>query len=358
MDKEKNLVLIKELSDARGISGFEDEVLDVIRRHGDGLGEWKEDSMRNLYLHRKDRKEGRQTVMLDAHTDEVGFIVKAIRPNGTLDFAALGGWVSSCVPAHRVLVRNDRGEWIPGIIASKPPHFLSEAEKKLAPEISDMVIDVGASSDREIREEYHIPIAAPVVPDVSFEYINVHDIMIGKAFDDRLGSAAVISTFRELANDELPINVTGAFAVQEEVGLRGAVVTAQTVTPDVAVVFEGCPADDNVAESHAVQAALKKGPMLRHIDSKMITNPRFQRFTLDTAREKGIPVQEAVRTGGATNAGAIHLSGMAVPVIVIAIPVRYIHTHYGIAAYSDFENSVRLACELMRLLDEKRIAGF
>jgi len=358
MDKEKNLSLITDLSDAKGVSGFEDEVLGVIRRHGEGLGVWKEDSMRNLYLERKGWKEGRQIVMLDAHTDEVGFLVKAIRPNGMLDFVALGGWVSSSIPAHRVLVRNDSGEWIPGIIASKPPHFLSEAEKKLAPEISDMVIDVGASSDREIREEYRIPIAAPVVPDVSFEYQAPHDIMIGKAFDDRLGCAAVLSTIKELANDGLTVNVTGTFAVQEEVGLRGAVVTAQTVKPDVAIVFEGCPSDDTVAESYAVQAALKKGPMLRHIDLRMITNPRFLRFALDTAREKGIPIQEAVRTSGATNAGAIHLSGMGVPVIVIAIPVRYIHSHYGIASYSDFENSVKLASEVIRKLDEGIITGF
>jgi putative aminopeptidase FrvX len=358
MDKDKNLEFIKELSDARGVSGFEDEVLSVIRHHGEGLGEWNEDAMRNLYLHRNNRKDRLHLLMLDAHTDEVGFLVKAIRPNGMLDFVALGGWIPSCVPAHRVLVRNESGEWIPGIIASKPPHFLSEAEKKLAPEISEMVIDVGASSDREIREEYRIPIAAPVVPDVSFEYQPAHDIMIGKAFDDRLGCAAVIATLKELAKDGLSINVTGAFAVQEEVGLRGAVVTAQTVKPDVAVVFEGCPSDDTVAEPHAVQAALKKGPMLRHIDLRMITNPRFQRFALDTAREKGIPVQEAVRTGGATNAGAIHLSGMGVPVIVIAIPVRYIHTHYGIASYSDFENSVALASEVIRRLDEGIIAGF
>jgi putative aminopeptidase FrvX len=90
----------------------------------------------------------------------------------------------------------------------------------------------------------------------------------------------------------------------------------------------------------------------------MITNPRFQRFALDRARENNIPVQEAVRTGGATNAGVIHLAGKAIPVIVIGIPVRYIHTHYGFASYSDFENSVKLACAVIKSLDEKTIAGF
>jgi putative aminopeptidase FrvX len=175
--------------------------------------------------------------------------------------------------------------------------------------------------------------AAPVVPDVSFEYCENHDIMIGKAFDDRLGCAAIVSTLRELEGAELKVNVTGAFAVQEETGLRGATVTAQTVKPDIAIVFEGCPADDTFAEPYAVQTALKKGPMLRHFDARMITNPRFQRFALDTARKKGIPVQEAVRTGGATNGGVIHLIGQAVPVRVISIPASYIHTHYSISSY-------------------------
>ena len=358
MDKRKNFELIRELSCAPGAPGFEDEVLKVIRRHGEGLGDWQEDAMRNLYLRLSGWKEGKPVLMLDAHSDEVGFMIRAIRPNGTLDFVTLGGWVSYCLPAHKVLVRNGKGEWISGVIASKPPHYLSESDMKKMPEISEMVIDVGASSDREIREEYHISIASPVVPDVSFEYRENHDIMIGKAFDDRLGCAAIVSILKELAGEELSVNVAAAFSVQEETGLRGAAVTAQTVKPDIAIAFEGTPADDTVVEAYAIQSAIKKGPMLRHLDVSMITNPRFQRFALDSARANGIPVQEAVRTGGSTNAAAIHLSGKAVPVIVISVPARYIHTHYSISSYSDFENSVRLACAVIRKLDDKVIKGF
>jgi len=358
MEKEKTLAIIKELSEAPGISGFEDAVLDVIRHHGEGFGEWKEDSMRNLCLCRPGRKEGRPVMMFDAHSDEVGFMVRAIRFNGTLDFVALGGWAPYNIPAHKVFVRNEKGQWVPGVITVKPPQNLSEAEQKFTPDISSMVIDVGARSDRELREEYHIALAAPVVPAVPFEYSAGHDVMMGKAFDNRLGCAAIISTLRELAKDDLPLNITASFAAQEEVGLRGATVTAQTIKPDIAIAFEGAPADDTVQEPHLIQTALKKGPMLRHIDSRMITNPRFQRFALETARNKNIPVQEAIRTGGATDGGVIHLEGRAVPTIVIGVPVRYIHTHYSIASYSDFENSVRLACEVVRRLDEKIISGF
>jgi putative aminopeptidase FrvX len=98
--------------------------------------------------------------------------------------------------------------------------------------------------------------------------------------------------------------------------------------------------------------------MLRHIDARMITNPRFQRFALEKAAQKGIPVQEGIRTGGSTNGGVIHLSGKAVPSIVIGIPARYIHTHYSIASYADFENSVKLACGIIRALNASIIGGF
>jgi putative aminopeptidase FrvX len=98
--------------------------------------------------------------------------------------------------------------------------------------------------------------------------------------------------------------------------------------------------------------------MLRHFDMRMITNPKYQRYALDLAEKNSIPCQEAVRTGGSTNAGVIHLSGKAVPSIVIGLPVRYIHTHYGIAAYSDFENAVKLGCELIRNLNQEAINGF
>lgn len=130
------------------------------------------------------------------------------------------------------------------------------------------------------------------------------------------------------------------------------------IMPDVAIVFEGCPADDTCVAGYEVQTAIKRGPMLRHIDGKMITNPRFQRFALDLCEEHNIPVQEAVRRTGATNGAAIHLSGKGVPTIVIGIPVRYAHTHYGISSFSDYQNGVKLASEILKRLDEIIIKRF
>jgi putative aminopeptidase FrvX len=358
MDKKHSLELIADLSNANGAPGFEDQVLLALRRHGASYGDFREDSLRNLYLSRKENKGGRPVVQLDAHSDEVAFMVQAIRPNGTLQFITLGGWVPCNVPAHMVRVMTDQGTYVPGIITSRPPHFMSEAEKKLPPSIDQMSIDVGASSREEAIREFHIRIGAPVVPDVAFSYDEQHDLMLGKAFDCRLGCASILHTLDRLRGKALEVDVVAAFAVQEEVGTRGAAVTSATVKPDIAIVFEGCPADDTVMEPYAIQTAIHKGPMLRHIDARMITNPRYQRFALDLAAELGIPVQESVRSGGSTNGAPIHLSNQGVPVIVIGIPVRYIHTHYCFAARADVEHAGVLAAAILERLNRACIARF
>ncbi|MGM9662195.1 MAG: M42 family metallopeptidase [Oscillospiraceae bacterium] len=358
MNKQDTLGMIAALSNARGLSGFEDEVVEAARRYGGPCAELREDSLRNLYLTRRENAGNRPVVLLDAHSDEVGFMVHHINPNGTLSFIAMGGWVAGNVPAHAVLVRNADGAYIPGIIASKPPHFMSEAERKQALDIPQMVIDVGATSAEEVRRDFRIRVGAPVVPDVVFSYREAHGLMMGKAFDCRLGCAALLGTLDALRGETLDVDVVGVLSSQEEVGARGAAVAANTVKPAAAIVFEGCPADDTFGDPAACQTAIKKGPYLRHIDARMITNPRFQRLALETGEELGVPVQEGVRTGGSTNGSVIHVSNAGVPCIVIGLPVRYIHSHYGIAAYADYESAVKLACGVLRRLSGSVIEGF
>ena len=359
MEQNNLLELIRALSNANGAPGFEDDVVQVLREKTAGLdgADLQEDAMRNLYCRLKST-EGKPTVMLDAHTDEVGFMVRAIHPNGTLRFITMGGWVPCNIPAHRVRVRNALGEYVPGIITSKPPHFMTEAERQRVPDPLEMSIDIGARSAEEAVRDFHIRVGEPVVPDVELTYDEKHDLLMGKAFDCRLGCAALAETLRRSADKDLAVNVVGAFATQEEMGTRGATVTAQVAAPDVAIVFEGCPADDTFGEPYMMQTKLKCGPYLRHVDARMVTNPRFQRFALDLAAKRGIPVQDGVRTGGSTNGAPIHLSNGYVPTIVIGVPVRYIHTHYGIASVADVENSVRLACAVLEELNGDVIRGF
>ena len=358
MDKEKNIQRIKRLSNENGISGFEDSVLSLLRKEGEGLGSFSEDSLRNLYLERKRNKEGRLKVQLDAHSDEVGFMVKAVRPDGMIEFIPIGGWVPFNIPAHMVRIKNRNGDYLSGIVASKPPHFLSEEEQKKPLSIDSMVIDVGARSAEEIENVYNIDIGAPITPEAICSYDEKNDILMGKAFDNRLGCAAVLSTLEELSENDLQINLVGVFAAQEEVGTRGEYVCTNRISPDLAIIFEGCPADDTVVPEYRAQTVLKKGPMLRHIDARMITNPRFQRYAIDLAKKSDISVQTAVRTGGATNGAPIHISNMGVPSIVIGVPVRYAHTHYGISSYSDYKGAVDLAVNILKTITPEIIASF
>lgn len=358
LNKEQELNMIKQLTEAKGVSGFEDDVVNLLRGYGEGLGTLKEDSLRNLFIYRKENKGRRPLVQLDAHSDEVGFMVQAIRNTGTLQIIPLGSWITSNIPAHKVMVRNGEGEYIPGIVGSKPPHFMTEQERKSPIDFRQLTVDVGATSAKEAVEDYKIRIGEPIVPCAEFEYLEKHDIMMGKAFDNRIGCAGLISTLKLLEGEDLQVDVVAGIASQEEVGARGSLVTTRVIKPDIAIVFEGCPADDTFVDSYEVQTMLKKGPMLRHIDKKMITNPRYQRFALDLAAKKGIAVQEAVRSMGSTNAAHIHLSNEGIPTIVIGVPVRYAHTHYGIISYFDYENSVMLACEILRTLNEELIKSF
>lgn len=357
MNLKSSLQLISTLSDANGPSGFEDEVTALGKATVREQATVSEDSLRNLYISRKENTGTHPMIMLDAHSDEVGFMIRTILPNGTMRFLPLGGWSSYTVSAHKVRVRALDGSWVSGVVATRPVHYMSAAERGKSPEIADMVIDIGVTSAEE-AVAFGMAVGAPVVPDVSFEYNEENGVMLGKAFDCRIGCSALIDTLKELEGEDLAVDVTGVLTSQEEVGDRGVQVAVQTVHPDLAIVFEGAPADDTFLPDAEIQTGMGRGAMLRHMDVGMITNPRLMRYTLDLARQNGIPVQEAVRTGGRTNGAQIHLSGQGVPTIVISVPVRYAHTHYGFSSISDYESVVRLASQLIRSLDEEIISAF
>ena len=345
---DRSIKLLQELSDAPGASGFEDAVVAVARSYAESIGRLEEDFLRNLYIYRKENTGNKPVLMLDAHSDEVGFMVHSIKPNGTLRFLPLGGWNKNALVSSKVLVRNALGEYIPGIIASKPVHFMSAAEKlNPALDIDDMVIDIGAVSAEDAVENFHVRIGEPVVPDTKFEYDAEHDLLFGKAFDCRIGCAAMLEALHRLEGKELPCDVIAVLSTQEELGPRNSKVTVHHIRPDIAVVMEGCPADDTFTEPYAVQTALKRGPMFRHMDVSAICAPRFQRFALDLAAEKGIPVQEAVRKGGGNNAASIQTALVGAPSIVAGIPVRYAHSTNCISSGFDFDAAVDMVVALL-----------
>mgnify|MGYP003449979963 FL=1 len=350
------LKLIQELSDAPGASGFEDEVVTVARRWCASIGPMKEDFLRNLYIHRKENTGTKPVVMLDAHSDEVGLVIHSIKPNGTLRFLMLGSWNKNALIGTKVLVRNADGDYIPGIIAAKPVHFMTAAEKETAMnDIANMVIDVGATSYADAVENFHVRMGEPVVPDTKFYYDEKRDLMFGKGFDCRIGCAALIEALRRLEGKELPCDVIAVLSTQEELGPRNSKVTVHHIHPDIAIVMEGCPADDTFTEPYAIQTALRKGPMFRHLDVSAICAPRYQRWALDLAAKKGIPVQESVRQGGGNNAASIQTALVGAPSIVCGVPVRYAHAPNCISTCYDLEKSIEMVIALLENITPEMI---
>jgi len=352
------LNLIKDLTNAKAPSGFEEETIEAAKKYVGDFADIEEDKMRNLYLYRKKNTGNKPIVMLDAHSDEVGFMVHSIRPNGTLRVNNLGRWTNSTLPASKVKVRNSDGEWISGVFLNKPAHFRSEKDNKTDIAISDLSIDIGATSDIDAKEVYKIRMGEPVVSAATYEFDEKHGLLFGKSFDCRIGCAALIETMRRLDNIDLDVDVVGVLSSQEEVGERGAKVSVNHIKPDVAICYEGCPADDTFSENYAIQTALRKGPMFRHMDVSVICSPRLQRFILDLAKDKNMDVQESVREGGGNDAAVIQTALDGIPAVTAGVPVRYIHAMNCISTYEDFEKTASLIVEVVKALNKDIIDKF
>lgn len=351
-----DIELIEKISSCRGVSGFEDEVLAIAREYLEGVAEFEEDSMRNLYIKPLCNKGNRPLVMLDAHSDEVGFMVQAIKPDGTLRFIPVGGWNVQSLPSSSVQIYTKTG-YIRGVIAAQPPHLMTAEQKNAPVKYTDLFIDIGAANADE-AVSLGVEIGAPVAPLTRFSHDEKRGIIFGKAFDDRLGVAALLKCIKELSEIPLKVDICGLISSQEEVGDRGIVAAMARVKPDAAICLEGCPADDTSAPAYMIQDALRGGVMLRHMDATVICTPRFNAFARQTAAKKGVKVQMAVRSGGGNNGAYIVSANGATPVIVAGIPVRYIHTFNCIAAVEDFNSVVDFTKAVVCALDGDIIRGF
>ncbi|MHB0976815.1 MAG: M42 family metallopeptidase [Candidatus Aquicultorales bacterium] len=339
--------LIQELSETFGVSGYEGEARDALRRHLGEIADIEVDGLGSLIARLKGGLD-RPRVMVAAHMDEIGFMVSHISKDGFVYFRELGGWVEHVLLAQRVRIKTGAGE-LTGVIGSKPPHIMDAEERKKVIKSKEMFIDVGAGSDEEAAKLGVRP-GDPIAPHSGFTRLNGSKIM-GKAFDDRLGCAAMIQTMRSLSGKELACSVYGVGTVQEEVGLRGARTSASFVEPDLGLVSEVALAGDTPGiKETEVKAKLGKGPVITVFDRSLIPNPRLRDFVMGVAEDEKIPYQLQASAGG-TDGGHISLHGSGVPSIVVGIPTRYIHSHVAVADASDVEQAVDLLTAVIRSVD-------
>lgn len=351
--------LLRDLTEAHGVPGYETEVRRVVRKYLEGMGEITQDQLGSVICHKTNHQESignnLPRVMLAAHMDEIGFMVKLITQDGFIKFLPLGGWFDQTLLGQRVVIKTRKGDVV-GVIGVKPPHMLSPEDRRKVVERKDMYIDIGATSLEEVQEAGVRP-GDPIVPRADFVELSNGKSYLSKAFDDRVGVALIISALKELQGQAHPNEIFGAATVMEEVGLRGATTSVELVNPDVAIVLEADIAGDvpGVSKEES-NVCLGKGPSVLLYDVRMIPNLKLRDFVMDTAQEIGVPVQTSTIEGGATDGAAIHLHKSGVPTVVIAVPARHIHSHSSILHRDDYDAAVRLLVALLKRMDAACVA--
>jgi len=348
---DKYQKMLQELTDAHGVSGFEDEAINVMRKHLVKPDEVTYDRLGSLIAKKQGTSE-RPRIMIAGHIDEIGFMVKEITPEGFIKFLPLGGWWGHVALAQRVIIKTKKGD-VPGVIGSKPPHVLSDEERKKVLDLKDMFIDVGVCEGFDIKSLGIRP-GDPIVPDSKFQVMGNPDLYMNKAFDNRFGAAVAVAVFNEFANIPHPNTIYAVGTVQEEVGLRGAGTAAHVVDPDVAIVPDVSLSADS-PDFKATFGKLGSGPSINVIDGSMIPNWKLRDLVIDTAETNNIPFHFGALDRGGTDGGRIHISRAGVPTLYVGAATRYIHSHTAILHKGDFENLVKLLVAVIKKLDMKTV---
>jgi len=339
--------ILKELSEACGVSGFEDEVRQLIKERLEEVSDKVYiDNLGNVIAMVKGKDEGFK-VMLAAHMDEIGLMVKHIESNGFLRFVPIGGVNPVMLVGQRVTVITRKGK-IRGVVGTKPPHLLTPEEAKKAPDMKNLFIDIGAKN-REEAIKMGVRIGDVVTLERDLVRLGNKNIVTGKAFDDRIGVAIMIEAMRSLS-EERPLATTYAVAtVQEEVGCRGAQVAAFRIHPSMAIVLDITAANDVAGvEERDYIVKLGEGPAIKVMDIisgsflGLIAHSKVKDLLIKTAEEEGIPYQLEILVGGSTDAATIHLVREGIPSGVVSIPTRYAHSPTEVLSLDDAVNAVKL----------------
>ncbi len=333
--------MLKEMCLLNGTSGDEDAVREYIINEIKDYCEYRVDSLGSVIAFKKGRKKPEKIVSINAHMDEVGFIITGITDEGYLRFSAVGGIDSRVCHDRVVSIGKNK---IKGVIGDKAYHLLEEDERDKCPPLDKLLIDIGAES-RKQAEEYVSP--------GDFAYFESDYTELGngfikaKALDDRIGCMLML----ELIKSELEYDTYFCFNVQEEVGLRGSRCTSYSVQSDISVILEATTAADLDGVSGAERVCvLGDGPVVSFMDKRTVYDRALYKSAMNIAKENAIPVQTKTAVAGGNDAGAIQTSGKGSRVMAISVPSRYIHSASSVVKVSDIENTRKLLKEILKVI--------
>jgi endoglucanase len=350
---DRTETLLKELSEARGPSGFEEDVRRImVREMKPFVSKLSYDGLGSVIAQ---QGASGPRIMLDAHMDELGGVVRRSTKDGYLSMQMLGGWLDQALPDQRWIIIGAKGPVI-AVTGIRDIHYTPADERTKVIPRDEILLDVGAKSPAELAA-MGVEAGDPVVPDSSFAEMNGTRNYLGKAWDDRVGCAVVIEALRRLAAAGHPNQLFVAATTQEEVGLRGAHSAADVIRPDIGIAIEGGVTGDSPGgHPEESQVRLGAGPGLFLYDSSALPNRRLVALTKAAAASVGSPLQVDLVQGYGDDSAEIQKSNGGVPTVNLVVPVRYTHSHNGVMNRDDFDRMVAVVVALIQRLDAPTVA--
>ena len=351
--QDRTVQLLQKLADAPGPPGFEEPIrrimLDFIKPHADSI---QFDGLGSIIA-----KQGAQgpRIMVDAHMDELGGMIRRITPKGLLTMQMLGGWLDQALVDQRWIIVGSKGP-VRAVTGIRDIHVVPPEERTRVYPRDSLFLDVGAKDEAEVLAMGVSP-GDPVVPDSPFTVLNGSDNYLGKGWDDRVGCGVVVEAMRRLASAPHANQIFWAITTQEEVGLRGAHTAVEVIKPEVGIAIEGgITGDVFPGRPEETQVKLGAGPGIFLYDSSALPNRSFTQFVRQTAAAKNLPLQSDLVQGYGDDSAEIQKSLGGVPTVNLVVPVRYTHSHNGILNRRDFDQMVELLVAMLEKLDAAAVA--
>lgn len=339
--------LLEKYSNAHGISGREGSIKELMEKDTQLGFTHETDAMGNMIAIRKGIP-GYPSVLLDAHMDEIGFMVRGITSDGFLQFVGIGGHYPAIALGQRVLIHTKDGK-LPGVIGSKPPHVMSQAERAAPIELDNLFVDAGFANEKEAKAA-GVKIGTPITYATEMTSLR-NELVTGKAFDDRAGIVVLLEAVRR-TNFRGTIYVVGS--TQEEVGLKGSKTAAYGLDPDYAIVADTTiPADHPGGNSMKCPVKTGAGPVFTIADAEgrgLMVPAHLVAKAEEVSETHKIPIQLEVGAGGTTNGTMIHLTKTGIPTAVVSVATRYIHSPVEVLSLADIDAAAEFIARYMEAL--------
>jgi putative aminopeptidase FrvX len=350
--QDRTVALLQQLTDTAGPPGFEEPIrkvmVDLMKPLAasvtfDGLGS----------IIATQGSDGPR-VMVDAHMDELGGMIRRVTPRGLLTMQMLGGWLDQALVDQRWIILGSKGP-VRAVTGIRDVHVVPADERTRVYSRDSLFLDVGATTDAEVAALGISP-GDPVVPDAPFTVLNGTDNYLAKGWDDRVGCGVIVEAMRRLATLPHPNQIVWTITTQEEVGLRGAEAAAAVVKPAIAIAIEGgITGDVFPGRAEETQAKLGAGPGIFLFDSSALPNRKLTQLVKQTAAAKKLPLQTDLVQGYGDDSAELQRSNGGVPTVNLVVPIRYTHAHNGIMNRRDFDQMVDLLVALLQKLDKATV---